>query len=171
MRASTENGAISYEIEDGIFKTLCKKAKHNFELSNKDEVEIKNEISINHKIEKFILENIENETVFKKKKGEFSITNISNGKIYIRSKEAIAKNEQVSIKIDELKTLLLSGQKISNSSDIRKFLQNTYVRQTDSYLRVLLDELMNPSLNLDIDEVKIDSRLKKYVIIIDEINR
>ena len=39
-----ENGQVSYEVEDGIFKCISDKAKENLELSNKNSDEIKTEI-------------------------------------------------------------------------------------------------------------------------------
>ncbi len=39
-----ENGHVSYEVEDGIFKCISDKAKENYELSSKDSNEIKTEI-------------------------------------------------------------------------------------------------------------------------------
>lgn len=39
-----ENGQVSYEVEDGIFKCISDKAKENLELSNKNFDEIKTEI-------------------------------------------------------------------------------------------------------------------------------
>lgn len=39
-----ENGQVSYDVEDGIFKCISDKAKENLELSNKNSDEIKTEI-------------------------------------------------------------------------------------------------------------------------------
>ena len=39
-----ENGQVSYEVEDGIFKCISDKAKENLELSNKNSDEIKTEL-------------------------------------------------------------------------------------------------------------------------------
>lgn len=118
LRASSEDGGVTYDVEDGIFKRICDEARKNWELSGKDKVRISEETSVRQRIRDFVDASIENGTVFKKTKGDFYVTGTLGDKIVIYSKDAITAKNEIKIKVDELESLLLGGSKVSTPDDI-----------------------------------------------------
>lgn len=54
LRASSEDGNVTYDVEDGIFKRICDEARKNWELSEKDEARILEESSVDRRLWSFI---------------------------------------------------------------------------------------------------------------------
>lgn len=123
LRASSEDGSITYDVEDGIFKRICDEARKNWELSRKDDARVSEEASVKQRIRDFVDASIENGTVFKKiKGGDFYITGASDDKIVIYSKDAVVAKNEIKISIEEFEGLLLNSGKILVPNDIPRFL-------------------------------------------------
>lgn len=59
LRASSEDGSVTYDVEDGIFKRICDEARKNWELSGKDDATILVESSVSRRIWDFVDESIQ----------------------------------------------------------------------------------------------------------------
>lgn len=59
LRASSEDGSVTYDVEDGIFKRICDEARKNWELSRKDDATIQVESSVERRIWDFVDESIQ----------------------------------------------------------------------------------------------------------------
>lgn len=169
LRPKINDGAIGFELRDGVFKKFIKRARKNYENSNKTEEFLEKEFSVQKAMETFF-SNIENQRNFKTiNQTNFTITNIDDAHINI----LIPENEIVktlSIKISDIQKLLESEKTFKRVKDIYTFLGKSYARQEDSYNFIIYNEikkLINPVSKKTIKK----EPLKNYIFIIDEINR
>lgn len=165
-----EDGSMGFELQDGIFKKFIDKARKNFEDSKKSKELVQQEISVQAAMTDFF-ESIDiEEKEFKTTKGsKFRILNVDENIINIEIPNN-AINNIVKLKISELQRLLEREEVIEKSGDIKHFFGKQVTRQEDSYYFVLYQEIMKyksteKSITISSHE------LKKYIFIIDEINR
>lgn len=165
-----EDGSMGFELQDGIFKKFIDKARKNLENSQKSKEKIKKEISANNIMANFF-DNIEYgvQEFYTIKGNKFTVTDVDEKYIYI----AIPGNKTVdklNLNIDEVRKMLESGKDFEKVSDITNFFGKQFATQNYSYDFVLFKEIKKAGLK----EVKTNvapEELKKYVFIIDEINR
>ena len=165
-----EDGSMGFELQEGIFKCFVDKARKNLENSQKSKEKIKKEISANTVMANFF-DSIEyGVKEFHTIKGnKFTITDVDEKYIYI----AIPGNKTVdklNLNIDEIRKMLESGRDFEKVSDITNFFGKQFATQNYSYDFVLFKEIKKEGLK----EVKTNvapEELKKYIFIIDEINR
>ena len=165
-----EDGSMGFELHEGIFKRFVDKARKNFENSQKSKEKIKKEISANTVMANFF-DNIEYgvQEFYTIKGNKFTVTDVDDKYIYI----AIPGNKTVdklNLNIDEVRKMLESGRDFEKVSDITNFFGKQFATQNYSYDFVLFKEIKKEGLK----EVKTNvapEELKKYIFIIDEINR
>lgn len=165
-----DDGSMGFELQDGIFKKFVDRARKNFEDSQKSKELREQEVSAKAIMANFFA-NIEfGEDKFKTIKGsEFSITNVDEKHIYI----SIPGNDSVdklSLNIDEVQKMLESGASFEKVSDITSFFGKQFATQGYSYdfaLYKAIKETENSSTTAVVEH----EDLKKYIFIIDEINR
>ena len=165
-----EDGSMGFELQEGIFKRFVDKARKNLENSQKSKEKIKKEISANTVMANFF-DNIEYgaQEFYTIKGNKFTVTDVDEKYIYI----AIPGNKTVdklNLNIDEVRKMLESGRDFEKVSDITNFFGKQFATQNYSYDFVLFKEIKKEGLK----EVKTNvapEELKKYIFIIDEINR
>lgn len=165
-----EDGSMGFELQDGIFKKFIDKARKNLENSQKSKEKIKKEISANNIMANFF-DSIEYgvQEFYTIKGNKFTVTDVDEKYIYV----AIPGNKTVdklNLNIDEVRKMLESGKDFEKVSDITNFFGKQFATQNYSYDFVLFKEIKKAGLK----EVKTNvapEELKKYVFIIDEINR
>ena len=165
-----EDGSMGFELQEGIFKCFVDKARKNLENSQKSKEKIKKEISANTVMANFF-DNIEYgvQEFYTIKGNKFTVTDVDDKYIYI----AIPGNKTVdklNLNINEVRKMLESGRDFEKVSDITDFFGKQFATQNYSYDFVLFKEIKKEGLK----EVKTNvapEELKKYIFIIDEINR
>jgi len=165
-----EDGSMGFELQDGIFKSFVDKARSNFEDSQKSKEIREQEVSAKTIMANFFA-NIEyGDNEYQTIKGsKFSITNVDDKHIYI----SIPGNEtadKLSLNIDEVRKMLESGMEFNKVSDITNFFGKQFATQSYSYDFALFKAIKEAGS----DGVKASvapEELKKYIFIIDEINR
>ena len=165
-----EDGSMGFELQEGIFKCFVDKARKNLENSQKSKEKIKKEISANTVMANFF-DSIEYgvQEFYTIKGNKFTVTDVDDKYIYI----AIPGNKTVdklNLNIDEVRKMLESGRDFEKVSDITNFFGKQFATQNYSYDFVLFKEIKKDGLK----EVKTNvapEELKKYIFIIDEINR
>ena len=165
-----EDGNMGFELQDGIFKSFVDRARRNFEDSQKPIEVREKEISSNTALEEFFADIEFGEDEFKTIKGnKFTITNMDDKHIYL----AIPGNETVnklSLNIDELRKIFESGLEFNKVSDITKFFGKQFGTQNYSYDFALFKAIKAAGKATRKAKVE-EEPLKKYIFIIDEINR
>ena len=165
-----EDGSMGFELQEGIFKRFVDKARKNLENSQKSKEKIKQEVSANTVMANFF-DSIEYgvQEFYTIKGNKFTVTDVDDKYIYI----AIPGNKTVdklNLNIDEVRKMLESGRDFEKVSDITNFFGKQFATQNYSYDFVLFKEIKKEGLK----EVKTNvapEELKKYIFIIDEINR
>ena len=163
---------VYFEKVDGVFKSFCEKALKNLRNANDDNVS-KNK-TLQTLLDDFIVQKEDSEDEFTLKKGDhFKISHSDNRYIYIDNGE---KKQDVKIAKKDM-ARLLELDNIENVVEIKKIFNRTH-RQKDSYMFSLYGEIkklidkQGKSSNPPNENTSGDKEpLKKYVFIIDEINR
>ena len=165
-----EDGSMGFELQDGIFKKFVDKARKNFEDSQKSKELREQEVSANAVLANFF-ENIEfGKDKFKTIKGsEFIITDLDDKHIYI-SILGTDSNTRLSLNIEDLRKMLESGISFEKVNDITNFFGKQFQIQAYSYDFALYKAIKAVDYKASKDTVEQED-LKKYIFIIDEINR
>ena len=164
------DGSMGFTLQDGVFKKFVFRAKKNYEDSQKSMDAIGKEISVQDAMTDFFAEIEFGVDKFQTINGnDFTITSVDDQHIYIY----IPKNPEVkklSLSVDEIRQMLESGEQFSKIKDISRFFGKQYQTQGYSYNFVLYNAIKDKMHN----SAKITAKpeeLKKYIFIIDEINR
>ncbi len=165
-----EDGSMGFELKDGIFTSFVKRAIKNYEDATKNQDELVKEASAQEVISEF-LKTIEFEKEeFKTVSGNsFYITDVSDKtiKLYIPNNVSI---KELNISINELKKIIAAGRDFEKISDITNFFGKQFATQGYSYEFALFKEMQKRNLKAQVKDVN-QEELKKYIFIIDEINR
>lgn len=182
-----ESGKMEYEIKSGIFKQICKKALQNLENSQKDEAELKNESKVDNLFEAFI-EHIQNE---QENGGEYILKqNAEKDKnwlvvlldwgiykvIKIFSHSGFLATQPVFLNRDKIKAYY-SNFKADNSFKIPSNENRTGYIDTHRFYTAFFKKMQEfesdwQDSNKDSGEIDFNQKaLKRYILIIDEINR
>lgn len=165
-----DDGTIGFELQDGIFKKFVARARKNFEDSQKSKETIKKEISVQESIEDFFSNIQFGVDTFKTVNGsEFTITGVDDKYIHIFiPRNAIMNN--LTLHLDEVRKMLESGKKFEKVKDITTFLEVEFATQAYSYEFAIYKAIKANKSDASKINVK-QEELKKYIFIIDEINR
>lgn len=165
-----EDGTMGFELQDGIFKKFADKARKNFEDSKKTKDVVEQEISAKAAMTEFFAGIEFGEDVFKTIKGsEFTITNVDDRHIDI-SIPGNATIDKLSLNIEELQKMLESGVTFEKISDITNFFGKQFATQAYSYDFAIYKAIKSRS-NGNVKLTATPETQKKYIFIIDEINR
>ncbi|EAK8197800.1 AAA family ATPase [Campylobacter jejuni] len=167
---SKENSKeVEYEIKDGIFKELCKKALDNYKVSLLTQEEFVKSEDLENKIEIFLDELVDQQKFIEKiQSGGFKLEEY-NEKYRIITDDT---NANLYLNLEIFKTLLENKDKIINGRSIKQILNNKHRRQIDSYYFQLVKLFKEREQDYKVDNNPSEKpELKPYIIIIDEINR
>ena len=173
LRPIQENaGEVGFERRDGVFKEFCARALKNWQDSKKSIQALQQESSVRDLLEDFIEESLEKNTMFETSGTRNSFYIIDNKeKSIIVKVPANEKTSEVALPKSDLTTLLENDIPIRGGKEIQAYFQRKYRTQQDSYVYVLYNLLKKKKAslryNLTVDLIP----EKKFVFIIDEINR
>lgn len=164
------DGQMGFERKDGVFKEFCKKAIKNLNDSQKSIESLTKELSWEEKLQQFVEDAVENNTVYKLSNGnEFTIVEIKGRTIVVHNE----KNEittQVSVNADDIIELLTNDVPLNIVRDIRNYFNRKFGTQPDSYAFIITKEIRNMKNSVVMASADKIER-KPFVFIIDEINR
>ena len=164
------DGQMGFERKDGVFKEFCKKAIRNLVDADKSIESLAKELSWEEKLQQFIDDATENNTLFKLSNGnEFTIEEIRERTIVVHNKQN-EKTTRVSVNADEIIELLTEETPLNIVRDIRNHFGRRYGTQPDSYAYIITKEIRKMKGTSSVPSADKIER-KDFVFIIDEINR
>lgn len=166
-----DDGTMGFELKDGVFKRFVTRARRNLENSKKSDETIKKEVGVQQSISAFFSDVKFGLDKFKTITGnEFTITNVDDDHIYI-SIPGNATINKLTLNLDEIRKMLMaSDHKFNKVKDITDFFGKSFAVQAYSYDFAIYKEIKaKKNTNLKISAASEEE--KKYVFIIDEINR
>ena len=163
-----DDGSMGFELKEGIFMEFVNRARKNYENSRKSESDIIRVQSVEEALHDYI-NNLEfgKESYSLKNGNIFFITNADERHIYVSAPEN-DKNKDLTIQIEDIRKMLESEKEFTSVKDVRDFFHKKNQTRAHSYDLVIYNEINNKIPNNV--EVKKEEE-KKYVFIIDEINR
>ena len=165
-----DDGTMGFELQDGVFKRFIERARSNYENSQKSRETIEKETNVRESMAEFFSNIAFGEDNFKTVNGsEFTITGVDDKHINI-SIPGNASIKKLSLNIDEVKMMLESGETFNKVKDITNFFGKVYGTQEFSYDFAIYKAIRDNKTENSKSVVKTES-LKKYIFIIDEINR
>ena len=165
-----DDGTMGFELQDGIFKKFVARARKNYEDSQKSKETVEKELSVQEAMAEFFASVELGEDTFKTIKGqEFTITSVDDRHINL-SIPGNATSNKLSLNIDEIRKMLESGRKFENIKDITTFFGKLNATQGYSYDFAIYNAIKARKNTTSKVTVKQEG-LKKYIFIIDEINR
>ena len=164
-----DDGTMGFELQDGIFKKFIARARKNYENSQKSKEVVEKEVSVQEAMTEFF-SNIEfGVDVFKTINGnEFTITGVDEEHINI-SIPGNATANRLALSLDEVRKMLESGQKFEKLKDVTTFFGKNCLHRY-SYEFAIYNAIRKRKASTSRKMIK-QEELKKYIFIIDEINR
>lgn len=164
-----DDGSMGFELQDGIFKKFAERARKNYEDARKPVEIVETELSVQEAMENFFEQVESGKDTFETISGNpFTITDWNDEHIYI----SIPKNGKVNalvLNLDEVRKILESGIKFEKVKDLTNFFGKNFGTQQFSYDFVIYKEIK--VLMKKVSQKESRPKEKKYVFIIDEINR
>ncbi|MBQ3717856.1 MAG: AAA family ATPase [Methanomicrobium sp.] len=171
------DGSMGFELQDGIFKKFVARAIKSYENYQKSQGTIGKNNSVHDAMEKFLNSVKSGVKTFKIKNGnEFIIEKVDYRYIYVKIPKNAPPRNVLKLKRYEIEKLLESDTKFIYIKDITKFFNKNNALQEYSYYKAIYDAIneflandahRNATSNVTVN----DDNLKKYIFIIDEINR
>ena len=164
-----DDGSMGYELREGIFMEFVDKARKNYEDSHKSKKAIEKEQSAEALMAEFFGKYWQETINLKTKKGnEFFIIGVDDKHININI-PGNATSNKLSLNKNEIRKMLESDNEFKRVKDISSFFNKKNETQDYSYDFAIYKKIkeMKVSLPKTINQ----EALKKYVFIIDEINR
>lgn len=165
-----DDGSMGFELQDGVFKKFVALARKNYENVQKSQEVIENEMTVQESMTEFF-SNLElGVDTFNTINGnKFSITSVDESHIYI-SIPGNATVNKLCLNMDEIRKMLESNQEFEKIKDITSFFGKTFATQAYSYDFAIYKEIKKKQGAISKAKAK-QEELKKYIFIIDEINR
>lgn len=164
-----DDGSMGFELQDGIFKQFINRARKNYENSLKSKEIIEKEVSVQDAMMDFFSGIEFGKDIFKTVSGnEFTITSVDERYINL-SIPGNAMVNTLSLNVSEIQQMLEADTKFSKVKDITAFFGKKFATQQYSYNFALYNEILKKKGKRK--KVVHQEELKKYVFIIDEINR
>ena len=165
-----DDGSMGFELKDGIFKSFVSRARRNYENSQKPKEIVAKETSVQESMKNFF-DNIElGVDEFKTLTGNsFYVSSIDDNFIHITIPGNDVVNKLV-LSVSEIKQMLESGLTFNKVKDITNFFNKQFASQAYSYEFVILKAIQSSKIRTRQSSVETEP-LKKYIFIIDEINR
>lgn len=165
-----DDGSMGFELQDGIFKKFVARARKNYEDSQKSKEVIEKEVSAQEAMEQFFSSIELGSERFKTINGnEFLITSVDDRHINI-SIPGNATFNKLSLNVGEVRQMLESGQKFEKTKDVTNFFGKQFATQGHSY-DFAIYKAIKERKRASTKNVSKKTELKKYIFIIDEINR
>ena len=165
-----DDGTMGFELQDGIFKKFVARAKKNYENSQKSRETMEKEVTVQESMTEFFSGVEFGVDTFKTINGnEFTITGIDDKHINISIPGNASANRLV-LNLDEVRKMLESEQKFEKIKDITTFFGKTFATQGYSYDFAIYKAIKAKKSAVSKSTAK-QEELKKYIFIIDEINR
>ena len=165
-----DDGSMGFELQDGIFKKFVTRARKNYEDSQKSKEAIAKEVSVQESMMEFFSGIELGVDTFKTINGnEFTITSVDENHINI-SIPGNATVNKLSLSVDEVRRMLESDRKFTKIKDITAFFGKTFATQGYSYDFAIYKAIKAKKGAASKAKTK-TTELKKYIFIIDEINR
>lgn len=165
-----DDGTMGFELQDGIFKKFVARARKNYEDSQKTREAVEKEVTVQEAMEEFFSDIEFGVDKFKTINGnEFTITGVDDKHINI-SIPGNATVNRLALNLDEVRRMLESGQKFGRIKDITTFFGKTFATQGYSYDFAIYKAIQAKKFTTSKEKTK-QAELKKYIFIIDEINR
>ena len=168
-----DDGTMGFELQDGIFKRFVARARKNYEDSQKTKETIEKEASVQGAMMDFFSSIELGVDTFRTINGnEFTITSVDDKHINISIPRNVTVN-RISLNIDELRRMLESDATFSMIKDITAFFGKTFATQAYSYDFAIYKAIKAKKGGASKAGTKTTetTELKKYIFIIDEINR
>lgn len=167
-----ENGIIGFEIKDGIFKSFCDKALENLIDSEKTPDEIQSESNIESILDSFLADSIENGKKFDYNNNSNQFVIVPHSKkeecFYAKILNNESMERQLVFKKDAIE-VLKKADEITKPTDIQKVF-NTRFKYQYTFIFLILEQLRDKLIHKG-EEPKIKINRKKFIFVIDEINR
>lgn len=165
-----DDGTMGFELQDGIFKKFITRARKNYEDSQKSKEAIEKEVSVQESMMDFFSSIELGVDTFKTINGnEFTITSVDDKHINI-SIPGNASVNKLALNVDEVTKMLESDVKFTMIKDVTAFFGKTFATQGYSYDFAIYKAIKAKKGTSS--KVKAETtELKKYIFIIDEINR
>ena len=165
------DGSMGFELKDGIFKRFVDRARKNYENSQKSQETVEKETSAQESIADFF-SSIEFgvDTFETVNKNVFTVTSADDEHIEV----AIPGNATVNklrLNTDELRQMLESDTTFTKVRDVTAFFGKKFATQAYSYDFALYKEIIKKKSAPVPRQAIAPEKLKKYIFIIDEINR
>lgn len=165
-----DDGTMGFELQDGIFKKFIARARKNYEDSQKSKKAIEKEVSVQESMTDFFSGIELGVDTFKTINGnEFTITSVDENHINI-SIPGNATVNKLALNVDEIRRMLESDVKFTKIKDITAFFGKTFATQAYSYNFAIYKAIKSKKSSSAKGKTK-QAELKKYIFIIDEINR
>lgn len=165
-----DDGSMGFELQDGVFKKFIARARKNYEDSQKSKEVIEKEVSAQEAMEHFFSSIELGNDRFKTITGnEFVITSVDDRHINI-SIPGNATFNKLSLNVGEVRQMLESGQKFEKIKDVTSFFGKQFATQGYSY-DFAIYKAIKARKSASTKNVSQKTELKKYIFIIDEINR
>lgn len=165
-----DDGSMGFELQDGIFKKFVTRARKNYEDSQKSKEAIAKEVSVQESMMDFFSGIELGVDTFQTINGnEFTITSVDDKHINI-SIPGNATVNKLSLSVDEVRRMLESDVKFTKIKDITAFFGKTFATQGYSYDFAIYKAIKAKKGATSKAKTK-TTELKKYIFIIDEINR
>lgn len=165
-----EDGSMGFELQDGIFKAFVDKARRNFEDSQKSKEAREQEVSARSLMSKFFSEIEFDKDEFQTVSGnKFKIISADEKHIYI----SIPGNntvDKLTLNTAEIRKMLESTVEFEKVSDITSFFGKQFATQAYSYDFAIFKAIKKMGEQEPKTQI-VPEELKKYIFIIDEINR
>lgn len=165
-----EDGTMGFELKDGIFKQFIARARKNYEDSQKTTETLEKEILVQDAITDFLSSIELGKDTFKTISGnEFIVLDVNDQHIYL-SIPGNASVNKLTLNLAEIRSMLESGLEFERIKDVTSFFGKTFATQAFSYDFALYKEIKVREVAAADSSVKPED-IKKYIFIIDEINR
>ena len=165
-----DDGSMGFELQDGIFKRFITRARKNYEDSQKSTETIEKEVSVKLAIEDFFSGIDFGTDEFKTINGNsFHITSVDDKHISI-SIPGNASINKLTLNIDEIAKMLESDAKFEKIKDVTTFFGKQFATQGFSYDFAIYKAIQAKKIATSKATAR-QEELKKYIFIIDEINR
>lgn len=165
-----DDGSMGFELQDGIFKKFVARARKNYEDAQKSKEVIEKEVSAQEAMEHFFSSIELGSDRFQTINGnEFLITSVDDRHINL-SIPGNATVNKLCLNVGEIRQMLESGQKFEKIKDITNFFGKQFATQGYSY-DFAIYKAIKAQKNTSTKNISRKTELKKYIFIIDEINR
>lgn len=165
-----DDGSMGFTLQDGIFKKFIARAKKNYEDSQKSKETVEKELSAQESLTRFFADiEFGSDTLETVNGNKFTITDVDDSHISI-SIPGNATTNKLTLNLDEIRKMLESDQTFTKVKDVNTFFGRTFSTQQYSYDFAIYNAIKSKKYT-SLKAAAKQEKLKKYIFIIDEINR